>query len=272
MTDKFERCHEITAKWEGGWSDHPADPGGKTNWGVTQATLSTYLGRPATADEIRALTMREAIVIYRQLFWRKVGGDALPAGVDLCVYDFGVNSGPERSVRSLQAALGVTTDGWVGELTADALRNANVRQLINTLCDRRLEFLKSCRDRKTGKSLWPTFGKGWSNRVADIRQRALAMAGAANQIVPIPAPGAGAGTAKAIPPAPVEKTVSTEQKIAGTAAGAAVVTTTLGPVAGFWRDNKDVLTDPLFLGVAAILTVVILFLLFRKAPAVEEQA
>lgn len=264
MPDKFVACNAITAKWEGGWSDHPADPGGKTMYGITQATLSAYLGRPATVAEIRTLSKAQATAIYRDRYWKRVGGDQLPPGVDLCVYDFGVNSGPERAVKSLQAALGVKADGWVGDLTVAALRSANPRELINTLCDRRLAFLKAL-------PTWDNFGRGWANRVADVRKRAMAMASGATQpemgsIIP------PEGTPKAIPAPLAEKTVSTEQKVGGAAAGTAVVVTTLGPLAGFWRDNKDVLTDPFFVIVALILTAVIVFMLFRKPRAVEEQA
>lgn len=264
MLDKFDACHAITAKWEGGWSDHPADPGGKTMYGITQATLSSWLGRPATATEIRSLTKTQALAIYRDRYWRPVSGDELPAGVDLCVYDFGVNSGPSRAVKSLQTALGVKADGWVGELTIAALRNANPRDLINTLCDRRLAFLKSL-------PTWGSFGKGWANRVADIRKRAIAMAAGATQPEMGPVVPEG-GTPKAIPAPPAEKTVSTEQKVGGAAAGASAVILVLGPLAGFWRDNKDVLSDPLFLGVAGVLAAVTLFMLFRKPKTVEEQA
>lgn len=274
MIDKFDACHAITAKWEGGWSDHPSDPGGKTMYGVTQATLSEWLGRPATGAEIRSLTKQQALAIYRDRYWKRVGGDQLPPGVDLCVYDFGVNSGPGRAVKSLQAALGAKADGWVGELTIEALRNVNLREIVNTLCDRRLAFLKSIRD-KDGNLLWATFGKGWGNRVADVRRRALAMATGAPQPQPnlrdISVIGPE-GTPKAIPAPPSEKTVSTEQKVGGAAAGTAIVVTTLGPLAGFWRDNKDVLTDPVFVVVALILTAVIVFMLFKRPASVEEQA
>uniref|UniRef100_A0A9E7ZMP3 Acetylmuramidase n=1 Tax=Bosea sp. NBC_00436 TaxID=2969620 RepID=A0A9E7ZMP3_9HYPH len=243
-------------------------------YGITQATLSAYLGRPALDAEIRNLSRATATAIYRDRYWKPVSGDALPEGVDLCVYDFGVNSGPSRAVKSLQAALGVKTDGWVGKLTLEAMldvvRHRGRRALINDLCDRRLSYLKAIRDAE-GKLLWATFGKGWSNRVADIRRRALAMASGDTQPVIGPAVPEG-GSPKAIPAPPAEKTVSTEQKAAGAAAGTAVVVTTLGPVAGFWRDNKDVLSDPTFLAVAGVLVAVIVFMLFRKPKTVEEQA
>lgn len=264
MLDKFDACHAITAKWEGGWSDHPADPGGKTMYGITQATLSAYLGRPASTAEIRTLSRAQALAIYRDRYWKRVAGDELPPGVDLCVYDFGVNSGPDRAVKSLQTALGVKADGWIGELTLSAIRSKPPRELIDALCDRRLVFLKSL-------PTWSTFGKGWSNRVADVRKRAMAMAAGATQPEMGPVVPEG-GTPKAIPAPPAEKTVSTEQKVGGAAAGTAIVVTTLGPLAGFWRDNKDVLADPMFLGVAGVLVAVIVFMLLRRPKSVEEQA
>lgn len=262
LNSKFDVCHAITAKWEGGWSDHPADPGGKTMYGITQATLSAYLGRPATVQEIRQLSKAQAKVIYESQYWAKVGGDALPAGIDLCVYDFGVNSGPSRAVKSLQAALGVKTDGWFGQLTLVALIKTDPIKLIDTLCDRRLAFLKTL-------PTWGTFGKGWANRVADIRRQAKRMAAGAKPLAPPAVPDEG--TAKAVPPPPVEQTVSTDQKVGGAAIGTTAIVTTLGPVAGFWRDNKDLFSDPIFLVVIAVLVAVTVYLLLRKPKPVEAQ-
>jgi len=260
MTSKFDVCHAITAKWEGGWSDHARDPGGKTMYGITQATLSAYYGRPASVSEIRGLTKDTAKAIYRSEYWDKIAGDVLPPGVDLCVYDFGVNSGPSRAVKSLQAALGVKSDGWVGEITMAAVRKANPRKLVGKLCDRRMAFLEKL-------DTFDDFGKGWTNRVNDIRARALAMASGSNPMAAAP-PAAipDSGTAKAEPTPVVEPTISPEQKIGGTAGAVAVV---LGPVAAFWRDNKDVLADPLFLAIAGLLAAVVVILLLRKGKPVE---
>lgn len=260
---RFEICHAVTSRWEGGWSDNPKDRGGKTNWGITQATLSAYLGRPATAAEIRALTHERAKTIYAANYWDTVGGDVLPAGVDLCVYDFGVNSGPSRAVKSLQAALGVKADGWVGEKTVEALGRANPVTLINALCDRRMAFLKGL-----GAEQWAEFGKGWSNRVLDVRKQAIRMANGAKPTPPV-APVSDEGTAKALPAPPVEPKVTTEQKVGGAVGTVAVVA---GPAAAFWRDNRDLLSDPIFLGVLALLAAVTIYLLLRKPKTVESEA
>lgn len=260
MLDDFDRCHAITSVWEGGWSDNAKDRGGKTMYGITQATLSAWLGRPASDNEIRRLDKATALAIYRKNYWDRVSGDALPNGVDLMIYDWGVNSGPKRAVMALQSILGVVPDGWVGEKTITALISHDPRDLIEALFKRRMEFLKDL-----GEEQWKEFGKGWTNRVNDVRKKALAMADRK------PAPAAPVseapvgGTAKAVPAAPVEKTVSTEQKVGAGGLLAA------GSVLGFWRDYRDVLTDPAFLGLLAVLAVVTGFLLWRRAKPVELQ-
>jgi lysozyme family protein len=260
----FEKCMKITSAWEGGWSDHNRDPGGKTMYGITQATLSEDLGRPASVAEIRNLSELEARRIYRKRYWDRISGDKLPPGIDLCVFDFGVNSGPDRAVRSLQAALGVTADGWVGPLTLAAIYHQPTRELVQTLCDRRLAFMKVAKDKK-GKRLWPVFGKGWGNRVADIRARASRMSVGAT----VDAPAFLAlplDNAKAFPAPPVESAFSADQKV-GFGAGLLGLA---GTFASFWRENSDMLADPKFLMVAGVLTAVVAFLLCRKPKLVEQ--
>ncbi len=153
-------------------------------------------------------------------------------------------------------------DGWVGEETLKAVGRRHAPALIDELCDRRLAFLKGL-----GAEQWAEFGKGWTNRVQDVRRQAKRMVNHVQALPPANVPEEG--TAKAVPAPTVEKTVSTEQKAAGAATAATAVTIALGPVAGFWRDNKDILTDPTFLGLAAILAAVVLFMIFRKPKTVE---
>lgn len=260
----FEKCLAVTEVWEGGWSDHAADPGGKTKYGITQATLSAYLGRPASAAEIRDLSRETARAIYRRGYWDRIGGDRLPAGIDLCVFDFGVNSGPDRAVRSLQAALGVVADGWVGDKTLRALLGVDHAKLIATLCDRRIAFMKVAKDKK-GKLLWPHFKNGWTNRVNDIRARALRMAAGVTAGAPafIASP---LESAKALD-VPAETSVSTDQK-----AGILGAFGLMGTVATFWRENADLLADPKFLVAMAVSGAVVGYLLLRKPKTVEQLA
>lgn len=172
MSSKFEACHAFTAREEGGWADDRYDPGGATKYGITIHTLGRWRKRPVTKDEVRALTKEEAKRIYQAWYWRPIRGDDLPAGVDLTVYDYGVNSGPARSVKSLQRALGVVADGKVGDVqTLPALRKSDPRKIIAAVNDERLRFVQSLKT-------WWRFGKGWAARIGRCRATSLAWAGA----------------------------------------------------------------------------------------------
>lgn len=175
----YEACHARTLSHEGGWSNHPADPGGVTLEGVTQAVYDSYRsgkGLPRKALFAAMRTTPEWIAerrdIYRTLYWDKVCGDALPAGVDLAVYDYAVNSGVARAARVLQRLVAVTDDGRIGPVTLAALARHDPATLVERICDERLAFLKRLKT-------WPVFGKGWGRRVADVRRAAAGMARAA---------------------------------------------------------------------------------------------
>jgi lysozyme family protein len=176
---------------EGGWADHPKDPGGATMKGVTLATYRQY--RPgATKQQLRNISSDELLLIYRDGYWNKLRGDDLPAGVDLAVFDFAVNSGPARAAIYLQNIVGTAPDGKIGPLTIKAVNaycaKFGAAQLVNELCSQRLAFLERL-------STWPTFGKGWSRRVAEVRKQSIAMAAAA--------PAGGASVAPAPKPSPI---------------------------------------------------------------------
>lgn len=167
--ERFARCVAVTLAHEGGFVNHLADPGGATNRGITIATLSGWRGRKVSVDEVRQLTELEAREIYRALYWNAVQGDALPAGVDLAVFDIAVNSGPGRAAKLLQQILGVTVDGAIGPQTLAAVKRANAGRLAGDICRARLAWLR-------GLEGWATFGRGWERRVADVQLKALEMA------------------------------------------------------------------------------------------------
>lgn len=180
MTEnRFDICLDAVLAHEGGYVDHPSDPGGATNMGITHKTLarwrkvSPWWKLPKSA--VQGLQRVEAARIYRASYWDRCKGFSLPPGLDLALFDFAVNSGPDRAIRTLQAELGVAADGQIGPLTLDAVETYGARKglgtLIGALCDRRLAFLNRL-------STFATFGKGWTARVAAIRQAALATAGA----------------------------------------------------------------------------------------------
>lgn len=169
MNRNFERALALVLKHEGGFVNHPRDPGGATNKGVTLATFRRYVKPKGTVTDLKALTNEQAGVVYRRQYWDAVLGAELPSGVDYAVFDFAVNSGPSRAAKYLQRAVGAKADGRIGPATLAAVRNVPADDLINRLCDSRLAFLKRLRT-------WPTFGRGWSNRIRGVRKHALEMA------------------------------------------------------------------------------------------------
>ena len=177
---------------EGGFVNHPNDPGGATNKGITIVTFRRYIKPNGTIADLKELTTDQAIVVYKRQYWDTVVGDLLPTGVDLAVYDFGINSGPSRAIKTLQKIVGTTVDGRIGPATISATKLITPAAVVNRLCDERLVFMKRIKNRKTGTLLWDTFGKGWGRRVASVRQVALDMIRDDNIALAIPA-NAGPG-------------------------------------------------------------------------------
>ena len=194
---------------EGGWSNHPNDPGGPTMKGVIQRVYDGYRDRKGLARQsVRNISEVELGEIYRRQFWDVVRGDDLPEGIDYVVFDGAVNSGPVQSAKWLQRALACSADGHIGEGTIDTLRMCgDYDQLVNGICDQRLRFLKSLRT-------WSTFGTGWGRRVSDVRRNGLAMASGSQAATPRPAvpddPGIEEPMAKAPPPTPKESMIESK--------------------------------------------------------------
>lgn len=177
MQSNFDRSLSAVLKHEGGYVDHPKDPGGATNKGITLTTFRRYVKRDATKADLKKITVEQASVVYRRQYWDAVLGAELPSGLDYAVFDFGVNSGPARAVRELQKIVGAKADGLVGPQTLSAVRAAKLDELIDDLCARRFAYVKSLKT-------WPTFGKGWTSRIAGVRKLALEMASAQPVAVP----------------------------------------------------------------------------------------
>ena len=173
VEDRFEACLAEVLRHEGGYVDHPADPGGATNMGITRKTLARWRNVSPWWDlpkaAVQGLGRAEAAEIYRRGYWVACHAGDLPPGVDVAVFDYAVNSGPDRAIRTLQATLGVVVDGIVGPLTLAAAQRADAARTINALCDRRLGFLRAL-------STFAIFGRGWTGRVAAIRAASLAAA------------------------------------------------------------------------------------------------
>lgn len=156
---------------EGGYTNHPSDPGGPTNFGITIADYRRYVMPHATAADIKAMRLDDAKKIYRTKYWEAMRCDDLPAGVDYAAFDYGVNSGIRRASNVLERIIGSeAVDGQFSSAELSTIRQTNARTLVNAICDERLAFLKSLKT-------WSVFGSGWGRRVAEVRAAALAMCG-----------------------------------------------------------------------------------------------
>lgn len=152
MKDNYDACEKLVLKSEGGYTNDPKDPGGPTNWGITIYDARMYWKNDATAEDVRVMPLSVAKEIYKSKYWDKMGCDALPAGLDYTVFDYGVNSGIARS-----------------EKIAKEFAGKSVEQQIEAINDERLSFLKSL-------PTWGHFGGGWSKRVASVKDISLHMA------------------------------------------------------------------------------------------------
>lgn len=171
VAKNFEASLAKVLRHEGGYVNHPSDPGGPTNKGVTQRVYDAYrLNKGLHTQSVRYITDREVADIYRNQYWHAVRGNDLPDGIDYAVFDYAVNSGPGRAIRDLQRVIGEAQDGIIGQRTLARANGANDREgLIHDYLDRRLAFLR-------GLKTWRTFGRGWASRVASVRVHALALA------------------------------------------------------------------------------------------------
>lgn len=168
----FETCLPVILAAEGGFVDDPHDPGGATNLGITQATLSGWLGRPATIANVEDLTPAAAAPIYLARYYNPSHACDCPAGVDLMVFDEAVNQGVGRAICSLQAALGLAVDGRFGPAALSALRGADSAHLVQRIATDREAHYRSL-------PTFPRFGRGWLARLARTTSLALTMAGRA---------------------------------------------------------------------------------------------
>lgn len=170
--DNFDACMAFVWPEEGGFSNDPQDHGGPTNLGVTMPDL-VQAGMPATIDDIKALTKPVAAArIYRPFYWNAMHCDELPRGVDLCVFDLGINAGIHEAAKLLQHDVGVTVDGVIGPKTIAAARTKAAADIIRTFTEERLNFYRSLKQ-------FDRFGRDWTSRTNHCNATALKMAGEA---------------------------------------------------------------------------------------------
>jgi lysozyme family protein len=168
MKDNFAEALQHVLKHEGGFVNHPSDPGGMTNLGCTKKVWEEHCGHSVDEKAMRSLTPDDVAPLYKRKYWDKIQGDELPSGVDYIVFDAAINSGPGRAAKWLQACIGVEPDGGIGPKTLAAVAAFDAEQLIADYSKRRLSFLMDL-------PTWGTFGKGWTRRVQEAEVIGLKM-------------------------------------------------------------------------------------------------
>ena len=168
MRDNFEQCMGWLLEHEGGYVNHPSDPGGETNFGVTRAVYEQYAGRQVMDGEMEGLTHDDVYPIYRENYWNRVRGDDLPSGVDWSVFDWGVNSGTSRAAKALQRIAGVEQDGGIGPMTLQAVLEVEPAEIVEQMHHMRDSFYRSL-------NTFDTFGRGWLRRNDETKEHALGL-------------------------------------------------------------------------------------------------
>jgi len=166
MKSNFEPCLAMLLKHEGGFVNHPKDPGGMTNLGVTRAVYEQFVGRQVGEAEMRALTPAVVAPLYKANYWDKGNCDNLPSGVDWFVFDWGVNAGMGRPAKALQRIVGVVADGGIGPQTLKAIQATDTKEILEGLYGARQGFYEGLRT-------FPTFGKGWTRRNKETLAQAM---------------------------------------------------------------------------------------------------
>ena len=166
--ENYQTSLEMILHHEGGYVNHPKDPGGETNLGVTKRVYEEWGG----TKDMKDLLVEDVAPIYEKNYWGKVKGDDLPSGLDLCVFDFAVNAGPGRAAKYLQRQIGTVADGGIGPNTLKALDNYvnehGVEETIKKYQADRQSYYESL-------STFSTFGRGWTRRVEETTEAALKM-------------------------------------------------------------------------------------------------
>jgi lysozyme family protein len=168
MKENFDKALAAVLHHEGGFVNHPSDPGGMTNLGCTKAVWEEWVKHPVDEKAMRALTPADVAPLYKAKYWDKIKGDELPAGVDYVVFDASINSGPGRAAKWLQECVGSAADGVIGHGTLQAVAAHDPAEIVDLYQAKRLRFLQAL-------NTWATFGKGWERRVHEVEKAAETM-------------------------------------------------------------------------------------------------
>lgn len=166
MTDRFQIAVAFVLEKEGGLVNDPKDPGGTTKYGISLRFLKGVVPY-ATPVTVQDLSRETAIELYREHFWEICECPALPAGLDLAVFDCAVNQGPRTARRLLQRALGVEDDGYIGPVTLGAVLDADAGEVL-------LDFLVRRAKRYAETANFERYGRGWLRRLFEVQRAVLA--------------------------------------------------------------------------------------------------
>ena len=170
--ENYQKCLAMILHHEGGYVNHPKDPGGMTNLGVTKRVYEDWVGYSVSEHTMQNLTEEAVAPIYKKNYWDRIKADELPSGLDLCVFDFGVNAGTGRAAKYLQNLIGTVADGGIGPNTLRALANyvdsEGVESAIKNYQAERQSYYEKLKT-------FETFGRGWTRRVEETTESALEM-------------------------------------------------------------------------------------------------
>ena len=169
MKDNFNKCLEMLLHHEGGFVNHPKDPGGVTNLGVTKRVYEQWVGRRVSEQVMRDLTVEDVAPIYKKKYWDRIKGDDLPSGIDWAAFDWAVNSGTGRAAKAVQKVVGAVRDGAIGPKTLALVSKQDPKYMIQEIGKIRQEFYENL-------STFETFGKGWTRRNKETTEVAMDMA------------------------------------------------------------------------------------------------
>ena len=168
MLSNWPTSLALMLKSEGHFVNHPSDPGGMTNLGVTKKAWEAWVKHPVDEAEMRSLTPEIVAPFYKAQYWNPCKCDELPLGVDYAVFDFAVNAGVGRASKTLQTALGTAADGIVGKNTMSLANGCDPDEFLEKFSRLKEQFYRSLQT-------FDVFGKGWMRRVSEVHHAAEGM-------------------------------------------------------------------------------------------------
>ena len=170
MKSNYDKCLKTILHHEGGYVNHPKDPGGETNMGVTKRVYEKWcMENDLQQKDMKDLEFEDVAPIYKNNYWDRVKADQLPEGLDLCVFDWAVNSGTGRAAKKLQSMIGTVADGGIGPNTlkavAEYVEAHGIEKAITNFQNARQGYYEKL-------STFDTFGKGWTRRVNETTELA----------------------------------------------------------------------------------------------------